>query len=59
MTTVIFIPPRYFFQVAALDQLKTATPEGRFWINLDGTDVKKWFDGVSKEGVEWTWGMDN
>lgn len=27
-------------QTAALDALKSANPDGRFWIKLDATDVK-------------------
>lgn len=27
-------------QVAALDQLQSANPNGRYWIKIDGTDVK-------------------
>lgn len=28
-------------QEAALDGLKTANPDGRYWLKLDGTDVKE------------------
>ena len=28
-------------QVAALDQLKTANPDGRFWLKLDATELKE------------------
>lgn len=30
-----------FNWVHALDELKVANPEGRFWIKLDATDVKQ------------------
>ena len=34
--------PFYTIQEAALEVLKSANPDGRFWLKLDGTDVKAW-----------------
>ena len=39
-TIKVYFTQLCIFQVAALDQLKLANPNGRFWIKIDGTDVK-------------------
>ncbi|XP_028512968.1 uncharacterized protein LOC114574477 [Exaiptasia diaphana] len=41
-------------QIAALDQLKSANPKGRFWIKIDGTDVKT----ALMESVRKVWNGD-
>ncbi|KAK3739892.1 hypothetical protein QZH41_007731 [Actinostola sp. cb2023] len=35
------VTPTPGFQPAALDELKKANPNGRFWIKIDGTDIKE------------------
>ena len=46
-------------QVAALDQLKTANPDGRFWLKLDATELKEaLMESFSGDGMEmWIWVM--
>ncbi|XP_072039679.1 uncharacterized protein [Amphiura filiformis] len=41
-------------QVASMQRLKEAIPDGRFWIKLDGTDIKK----ALQESVEGVWNGD-
>ena len=40
LRTALIFCLHYFEQVAAIGQLKSVNPNGRFWIKLDGTDVK-------------------
>ena len=42
------------FQEAALEVLKSANPDGRFWLKLDGTDVK----ACLMESVKGVWNGD-
>ena len=44
----------YIFQEAALEVLKSANPDGRFWLKLDGTDVK----ACLMESVKGVWNGD-
>ena len=44
----------FIFQVAALEVLKSANPDGRFWLKLDGTDVK----ACLMESVKGVWNGD-
>ena len=51
---VILHVHNYVFQEEALEQLKLANPDGRFWIKLDGTDVKT----ALMESVRGEWNGD-
>ena len=44
----------YIIQGAALEALKSANPDGRFWLKLDGTDVK----ACLMESVKGVWNGD-
>lgn len=44
----------YIIQEAALEVLKSANPDGRFWLKLDGTDVK----ACLMESVKGVWNGD-
>ena len=46
--------PFFIMQEAALEVLKSANPDGRFWLKLDGTDVK----ACLMESVKGVWNGD-
>ena len=47
-------PKLHPFQETALDGLKAANPDGRFWLKLDDTDVKE----CLMESVKGVWNGD-
>ena len=42
--------------VTALQQSKTANPEGRFWVKVDGTDIKP--APLESTRIEWNGDVD-